>query len=90
MKAKYFTKLRKELKHYEVEHTDSLFGSFTWSDRKSMIVLARSHRHACSRAKRRGYGLEYRISDTEETSNWARWKVKILGTSNNFKNIKYY
>jgi len=90
MRAKYFKKLRKNLQWYDVEHTNSLFGSFSWREKDNVRVLAKNHFHACHRAKRRGYGLDYTISDTEQSFRWARWKVKLSGKSNNFKNLKYY
>jgi hypothetical protein len=89
MKAKHFKKLRATCQWYDVETTTSLFGSFEWTWDRSIRVLAKSHREACYRVKRRGYGLTKSIGDGT-TENWARWRVKLSSKSDNFKNVAYF
>lgn len=90
MKAKHIKKLRVTCQWYDVEITKSLFGSFEWDWNGSIRVLAKNHRDACFRAKRRGYGLTKIIRDSSVSENWARWRVKLSAKSDNFKNITYY
>lgn len=89
MKAKHFKKLRVKLKYYDVETTTSLFGRFEWTWGKSITVLAKNHKNACYRAKRRGYGLNKSVGDPT-TENWAKWRVKLSCKSDNFKNVYYF
>lgn len=89
MKAKHFKKLRATCQWYDVDTTYSLFGRFftTWS---GIRVLARSHREACFRAKRRGYGLNLSVNESTTTQNWAKWRVKLSSKSEHFKNVFYF
>lgn len=89
MKAKYFKKLKATHQWYDVETTTSLFGSFEFKWKKSIRVLAKSHKHACFRAKRRGYGLTKSVGDST-TEDWARWRVKLSSKSDNFRNVAYF
>ena len=89
MKAKHFKKLRTTLKYYDVETSNGLFGSFNWKWNWSIRVLAKSHKDACYRAKRRGYGLKMNIGDGT-SQNWARWRCKLSSKSDNFKNVAYF
>ena len=89
MKAKHFKKLRANLQYYNVETSTSLFGRFEWKWNRSITVLAKNHRNACYRAKKRGYGLNMSVGDGT-TENWARWRCKLNSKSDNFKNVAYF
>lgn len=91
MKEKYYRKIRKELKEYEVTHSDysRLFGVF-WNSQKPTITLARNHNEAIQRyLKRHNRGNYIKGQDRRETTeSWATWKVKEVGKANIF--TKYY
>jgi len=97
MKAKYFKKLRKSLKYYQVQKTAGLFGDFSmrWEDRWNyryapyIIVLAKSPENAVKRAQRRGYGRELSI-DYYTTKQWACFRVKELEKTEHWRNIYYF
>jgi hypothetical protein len=89
MKAKYFKKIRAKCQYYQVQTSESLFGRFPNNWDSGKVVLAKNAEHACYRAKRRGYGLTKEVGDYT-TENWGRWRVKILGKSNNYRHIVYF
>lgn len=89
MKAKKIKKLRRACEWYDVENTSGLFGSFGWNWSRSIRVLARNHREACYRAKKRGYGLDHRVG-SPTNAGWACWRVKLTNKVDNFRNIFYF
>lgn len=80
-RVKKYTKLRKSSKYYVVEVTDGLFGRFggIFTKLNTYIVLARSHREAVERLRKRGISLALNFSDTISIEKWARYKIKEMG-----------
>lgn len=89
MKAKYFTKLRKKARWYDVEVTSGLFGNFSGFD-YGIRVLALSHKNACLRACRRGYGLNHSGMYNITTEKWGHFAVKLSSSTPHWRNIGYY
>lgn len=75
MKAKYFKKIRSQVKWYKVSHRDCLFDNFM----NEKEVLAKSPENACLRYhKRTGAFINSRTGNvTQYSENLSRFKVRI-------------
>lgn len=75
MNAKYFSKLRKQVKWYRVSHRDGLLDCFD----NEKEVLAKSPENACLRYhKRTGAFINSRTGNvTQYSENLSRFKVCI-------------
>lgn len=100
LRIKKIRKLRRKAKYYRVAHTYGLFGDFrphaldkimdkNHKIERGKIILALSPKQAAYRARKRGYGLEYKIGE-ETTENWARWCVKEDSKPYHWRNLKYF
>ena len=59
LRVKRYKELKDSCKYFEVEYTDSLFGSFggAYKNINTHVVLARTHREAVIRLRKRGISL---------------------------------
>lgn len=91
LKLKRYIKLKKSCKYFEVEYTDSLFGRFGGIFQKynTHIVLARSHREAVRRLRKRGISLGLCLNDGTTSENWARYKIRECSKPNNHRYIVF-
>ena len=92
-RLKRFTKLKSICKYYEIEVTDSLFGRFggTFKNLNTYIFLARNHREAVERLRKRGVSLGLNFNGEEQrTEKWARYKVRDLKKPNTFRHIIWF
>lgn len=91
LRVKRYQKLKASCKYFEVEYTDSLFGRFdgTFKDLNTNIVLARTHREAVRRLRKRGISLALCFNDGTTSEKWARYKIKEVGKPNNHRYIVF-
>jgi len=91
LRVKRYRKLKASCKHFEVEYTDSLFGRFggTFKNLNTHIVLARTHREAVRRLRKRGISLGLCFNDGTTSEKWARYKIKEVGKPNNHRYIVF-
>lgn len=90
MKAKHFTRLRKELNYYAVQVTNNDKGTYdSWTSPELKIVLAKSPLNAAYRARKRGYGRFLSINFFGTRKEWSRFRVWEL-YSNDVSDIKYF
>ena len=92
-RLKRYIKLKNVCKYYEIEVTDSLFGRFggTFKNLNTYIVLARNHREAVERLRKRGVSLGLNFNGEEQrVEKWARYKVRDLKKPNTFRHIIWF
>lgn len=91
-RLKQYTKLKSICKYYEIEITDSLFGRFggTFKNLNTYIVLARNHREAVERLRKRGVSLGLNFNGEQRVEKWARYKVRDLKKPNTFHHIIWF
>lgn len=87
MKAKFYKKIRRKAKWFDVYLTTNLFGNF--SESHKVQVLAYNHLSACERAQRRGFGADEKICFIN-SERLATWKVKRSDKSDDNKNFRYF
>lgn len=92
MKAKYFKRLRKECRYYDVDESTSLFGRFNSDWSQSVTVFARTYFEAVRRARIKGYAKrkEQPSCISYDSEQWATFRVKECGSSDKHKNIRYF
>lgn len=76
MKAKYFKKIKKQVKWYKVSHRDGLFDSFV----NEKEILAKSPENACVRYHKRTGCFINRYNPnhiTQHSKRLSRFKVRI-------------
>jgi hypothetical protein len=88
MKAKHYNSLRIKCNYYQVECTGSLFVSFDYNF-KGSVILARNHKEAAKRYRKR-YGTDRHQADNETTSQWGRYKVKLQTAPDHHRHFKYF
>jgi hypothetical protein len=91
LRVKRYQKLKASCKYFEVEYTDSLFGRFggTFKSLNTHIVLARTHREAVRRLRKRGVSLGLCFNNGTTSEKWARYKIKEVGKPNNHRYIVF-
>jgi hypothetical protein len=72
MKARHFKKLRSQVKEYNVQESERLFGEF-WMYRNGTIILARSHSEAVVRLRKRQRLFRDPRSIAQTDSCWAKY-----------------
>jgi hypothetical protein len=88
MKAKHFKRLRHECEYYEVDIP--LEGSLL-GPTEGIIVLARSHKEACFRACKRGFGTKVNCSNLKvSTLSNGKYRVKLVDSGAHWANSIYY
>lgn len=90
LKANDIRKLRKELQWYDVDLTQSLFGSFNWDWNDAIKVRARTPLEAVIRARRKGYGSSMLFSREITVSMWAKYRTKLSSRPDKLKYVTYF
>ncbi len=85
-----YRKNKSTMKYYEIETTTGLFGNFSYRNGYDYVVMARNHREAITRLKKRGCALQLNCDSNGTTENWARFKVKEVGKPENHRYIYYF
>lgn len=91
MKAKHFKIIKSKIKLFDLKISTSLFGISPWSSCNQYVtVWAYNHRHACFRAKRKGYGSDFNVKTAETNATWGCFGVKLNSKHDNERHFKYY